>query len=81
MSRTACAVPFCGRTTRDDTPNWLCSNHWPLVRRDLKAGFRRACRKLEAAPEGPERRRWNHAAWRWWDRCVRCAIERAAGLK
>jgi hypothetical protein len=91
-ARTACCVPFCARSTKGVWAEWLCSDHWKLVDRSLKAlrtRSRRRWRKrgeIEDVEQDGSKgyRLTRRRAWRvdrgYWRRMVRQAIERASGI-
>lgn len=82
MPRKHCEIVGCGRTTGRGAHNWICADHWKLVRRETRRRFSKLVRELERAPEdSTEYQRRLRAAWAAWNRCVSEATEAAAGLR
>lgn len=81
--RLACVVPYCGHgTTRWPTASeWICADHWRLVRPCVRRAINLARRRLLAKPAGsPVRERLWVTAGRLWQHARRQAIERAVGI-
>lgn len=77
--RFPCQVPHCGKTTPADRAGgteWLCADHWKLVPARWKSTLRISARRYQKHQTS---RYWrmNNRAWR---RCVKRAIEVAAGI-
>lgn len=78
--RLRCAVPFCRRTAKPLSSEWICWKHWSAVDRTLKrrlVRLRRLARRCRSDRQYQTVR--NHFD-SLWERCKRQAIERAAGI-
>lgn len=81
--RLSCAVPFCGHTTGQwpHASEWICADHWRLVRPLVKRAISRARRQmLKARKNSTARDRLWQLQGRLWQHARRQAIERAVGI-
>lgn len=93
--RINCCVPFCRRTrhNRDNTSEWICSEHWKAVPLHLKRRKYKLFRRYKRLfglngywcyPVGSDKRitavRLDRLCDKAWTRCREAAIERAVGL-
>lgn len=85
--RHRCIVPFCRATTGKYGSEWICSKHWRMTPKDLKANVRRIAREYRKQfgdvyffqfPAGSEKRiaaASMDREWRIaWDACKDAAI-------
>lgn len=76
--RVPCQVPHCGKSYERSRGHseWICADHWKLVPRSYRSVLRRTGKACVANLTSRNLRR-NERAWK---RCVRMAIEAAAGI-
>ena len=96
--RICCCIPFCRRTRKpwegmNETSEWICGKHWPLVSKTLRRRdslFLRRYKKRfgtnsfwcypAGSPDRIEAARLARLCEMSWERCKKQAIERAAGI-
>lgn len=82
LSRLACAVPFCRRTTAHaGFSEWICGDHWRLTDRRLRQAMFRRRRLIRRGVIGADRARQIDRADKLWVMLKRQAIERAMGVR
>jgi hypothetical protein len=67
-ARIRCMVVHCNRTRRPGCDEWICAEHWKLIRRDRRRAFRRAVARGEV-----------QVADMMWRRLVKEANDKAHG--
>jgi hypothetical protein len=81
MTRVACCVPFCRRTTARQFVEWICREHWLLIdprKRRVYARQRRRFRRFAGDEVAAEI--FDRVTDRLWRNIKREAIERAVGV-
>ena len=79
--RKTCSVPGCTRWSRRFPFEWICGDHWRMIRASRRGVLRRLWRAMDSVPAGMARDAFfGECEARLFRAAVKEATRRAAGL-